>query len=97
MYSGFLQVRHPISEKFSISARYEFLNDPQGFLTGINSATNRGLLTNGFGVSFEYKPLSIGYMRVAYRYLQGFHGSKLFYNNSSDIMQAIIFSTGVRF
>jgi hypothetical protein len=97
MYSGFLQARYPFAEKFSISARYEFFNDRNGFLTGINTNTNRGIKTNGVGVSFEYRPVKYAYLRLAYRYLEGYKGSKLFYSNSSDLMQALIFSAGVRF
>jgi len=97
MFSGFLQARFSFSKIFSLTARYEVLNDPHGFLTGVNPNTNRGLLTNGFAVSFEYKPISFGYVRVAYRYLDGYRGSKIFVSYTSDIMQAIIFSTGVRF
>jgi len=97
MFSGFLQARYSFAKVFAITARYEMLNDPNGFLTGINSFTSRGIKTNGFAVSFEYKPVSFGYLRIAYRYLEGYPGSKLFASNTSDFMQAIIFSTGVRF
>ncbi|MEI6174656.1 MAG: outer membrane beta-barrel protein [Bacteroidota bacterium] len=97
MFSGFLQARFSFTKVFSLTARYEVLNDPHGFLTGINPNTDRGLLTNGFSVSLEYKPISFGYIRVAYRYLDGYRGSKIFVSYTSDIMQAIIFSTGVRF
>ena len=92
MFSGFLQARYAFAKHFSITARYEVLNDPNGFLTGINTNTMRGVRTNGFALSFEYKPVSFGYFRVAYRYLDGYPGS-----NTSDNMQALIFSTGVRF
>jgi hypothetical protein len=97
MYSGFLQARYAFAKSFSITARYEFMNDPSGFLTGINSYTMRGEKTNGYAVSFEYKPISFGYIRLAYRYLEGYPGSKVFASNTSDNMQALIFTTGVRF
>jgi len=97
MFSGFLQARYAFAKYFSITARYEVLNDPNGFLTGINHSTLRGVRTNGFTLSFEYKPVSFGYIRVGYRYLEGYPGSKLFASNTSDNMQAIIFTTGVRF
>ncbi len=97
MYSGFLQVRYAFAKVFSISGRYEVMNDPQGFLTGINKLTMRGIRTNGYAFSFEYKPVSFGYLRLAYRYLCGYPGSKIFASNTSDNMQAIIFTTGVRF
>jgi hypothetical protein len=97
MYSGFLQARYSFARVFAFTARYEILNDPDGFLTGINPYTLRGIRTNGFVVSFEYKPISYGYIRVGYRYLDGYPGSKLFASNTSDNMQALIFTTGIRF
>ncbi len=97
MYSGFIQARYPFAEKFSITARYEFFNDRHGFLTGINTLTNRGIKTNGFTTSFEYKPVKYVYLRIAYRYLEGYKGSKLFDSNTSDLSQALIFSAGFRF
>lgn len=97
MFSGFLQARFAFAKFFSITARYEILNDPHGFLTGVNQYTMRGLRTNGFALSFEYKPISFGYIRLAYRYLDGYPGSNIFASNTSDNMQAIIFTTGVRF
>lgn len=97
MYSGFIQARYPFAEKFSITARYEFFNDRHGFLTGINTLTNRGIKTNGLTASFEYKPVKYFYLRMAYRYLEGYKGSKLFDSNTSDVMQALIFSAGFRF
>ncbi len=97
MISGFLQARYSFAKVFAFTGRYEFLNDPHGFLTGINPYTLRGVRTNGFSISFEYKPISFGYIRLAYRYLEGYTGSKLFSSNTSDNMQALIFSTGVRF
>jgi hypothetical protein len=97
MYSGFLQARYAFAKHFSLTARYEVMNDPHGFLTGINEPTMRGLRTNGFALSFEYKPVSFGYLRLAYRYLDGYPGSKIFSSNTSDNLQALIFTTGVRF
>jgi hypothetical protein len=97
MYSGFLQARYSFLKFFAVTARYETLDDPHGFLTGVNLNTMRGLRTRGFSISLEYKPVSFGYMRIAYRYLDGYPGSKIFASNTSDNMQAFIFTTGVRF
>ncbi len=97
MLSGFLQARYSFAKCFAVTARYELFNDPHGFLTGVNDNTGRGLRTNGISISFEYKPVSFGYIRVAYRNLEGYPGSKIFASKTSDNMQAFIFSTGVRF
>lgn len=97
MYSGFLQARYQLAEKYSLTGRLEWLDDPNGFLTGVNIPTRRGLSTQGFAFSFEYKPVPFGYVRIAYRFLQGYPGSRIFSSNTSDRLQALIFSTGVRF
>jgi hypothetical protein len=97
MFSGFLQARYIISHHFFATGRFEFFNDPDGFLSGVNTLTNRGLRTTGFSCSFEYRPVEIGYIRVAYRFLGSYPGSLAFYSNSRDNMQALIFTAGVRF
>ena len=99
MFSGLAQVRYEFLKKFSISGRYEFFNDYDGFLSGpyTYNGITRGLLTQGFSVSFEYKPIKIGYIRLEYRCLFAAPGNKVFFSNTSDQMQALIFTTGVRF
>lgn len=99
MCSGFVQANYQINKVFALAARFEYLDDPHGFLTGTYSYKNKltGLSTRGFTVSFEYKPVSFGYIRAAYRYLHANNGNKVFYSNSTDYMQSIIFTTGVRF
>lgn len=99
MFSGFLQARVPFNEHFAIMGRYEFFNDPDGFLSGVYkyNGKKRGLLTYGFGAGFEYKPVKIGYIRLEYRYINSSPGNNVFHNLNSDNMQAFIFTTGVRF
>lgn len=97
MLSGFLQAGYSFNDHFSITTRYEYFNDPEGFLSGVNSLTNRGLGTNGFSFSAEYKPVNICYFRLSYRYLGADPGSKAFYSNTSDRMQAIYVSAGIGF
>jgi hypothetical protein len=97
MFSGFLQAGYRFNEHFALYGRYEFYNDPDGFLSGINSLTGRGLRTNGLSFSFEYKPVKIGYLRLAYRYLDAYPGSKEFHSNTRDNLESVIFTTGVRF
>ena len=97
MYSGFLQACYRFNEHFAASARYEIFDDPDGFLSGVNAKTNRGLRTNGWSLSVEYKPVKSGYLRLAYRYLGSYPGSYAFHSGGSDQMQALIFTTGMRF
>jgi hypothetical protein len=97
MLSGFLQAGYRFNDHFSVTTRYEHYNDPEGFFSGVNSLTNRGLRTNGFSCSVEYKPVQICYFRLSYRYLGAYPGSKVFSSNTSDQMQAIYLSAGVGF
>jgi hypothetical protein len=97
MFSGFLQAGYRFNDHFSVTTRYEFFNDPDGFLSGVNEYTNRGTSTNGFSCSVEYKPLPITYFRLAYRYLSSYPGSREFCSRTNDQLQALYFSAGIRF
>jgi hypothetical protein len=97
MFSGFFQVKYKLNQHFSGAVRYEVFNDPDGFLSGVNPLTNRGLRTDGLGISLEYRPVPFGFFRLIYHYLHSYPGSKEFYSKTSDNLNAILFSTGVRF
>jgi hypothetical protein len=99
MYSGFIQAGYIFNPHFSLYARYEFFNDPNGFLSGPYKYDNKttGLLTRGFTASFEYKPVKIGYLRLSYRYLHANEGNNVFYSGLLDHINILTFTTGVRF
>lgn len=99
MYSGFLQARYIFSDHFAVTTRYEFFNDPNGLLSDIYfyDGKIRGLLTNGFALEFEYKPVKFGYIRAGYKYIHANKGNNVYYSNTSDHMNALIFTAGVRF
>lgn len=99
MCSGFLQARYCFLRQFSISGRYEYYHDPDGFLSGpfTYDGKTTGLTTNGLSVSLEYKPVKIAYIRMEYKYLHANSGNNIYYSRTSDHFQAIIFTTGVRF
>jgi hypothetical protein len=99
MTSGFIQAKFRFLDYFAIAGRYEFFTDPQGFLSGPYTYDGKttGLATNGISISLEYKPISISYIRLEYKYMHANPGNKVYYGNTSDLMQAIIFTTGVRF
>ncbi|MCX6306562.1 MAG: outer membrane beta-barrel protein [Bacteroidetes bacterium] len=99
MCSGFLQARFSFLNHFSISGRYEYYYDPYGFLSDTYTYDGKttGLTTNGMAVSLEYKPVRIAYIRLEYKYLHANKGNKVYYSNSSDHLNALIFTTGVRF
>lgn len=99
MFSGFVQANYKFLQHFAVTARYEFFNDPDGFLSGIYYFDNkeRGLLTTGFTTGFEYKPVEFGYVRIEYRYLAANKDNRVFYDGTSDLFQAFTLTTGVRF
>ncbi len=99
MFSGMLEAKYVFLSKYAVAARYEFFNDPDGFLSYLYHYNNiyRGLMTQGFSVGFEYKPIKIGYIRLEYRHLFAAPGNNVFLSYTSDQMQSIIFTTGVRF
>lgn len=99
MFSGFIQANYKFLNHFAITVRYEFFNDPDGFLSGFYLFDNkmRGLLMNGFTTGFEYRPVKFGYIRIEYRYLAANRKNLVFYGNTSDIFQALTVTTGVRF
>ncbi|MCX6285970.1 MAG: outer membrane beta-barrel protein [Bacteroidetes bacterium] len=99
MFSGMIQAKYTFLKKYSVSGRYEFFNDYDGFLSGLYYYNNqwRGLMIQGFTVGFEYKPIKIGYIRLEYRHLFADHGNYVFQSMGSDQLQSVVFTTGVRF
>ena len=99
MCSGFLLARYSFLKHFAIAGRYEYFHDPNGFLTGTYTYDGKttGLTTNGMAVSLEYKPVKIGYIRMEYKFLHANKGNNVYYSGKSDHMNAIVFTTGVRF
>jgi hypothetical protein len=99
MCSGFLEARYGFLRNFSIAGRFEYSYDPDGFLSGPYTYDGKttGLTLYGTAISLEYKPVKIGYMRIEYKYLRANKGNMVYYDNTSDYMQAIVFTTGVRF
>ena len=99
MYSGFLQARYSFLKLFSISGRYEFFHDPQGFLSGPYTYEGKttGLSARGAGISLECKPVPFAYIRSEYKYMHANEGNKVYYGNTSDHLNAVIFTAGIRF
>jgi hypothetical protein len=99
MYSGWLQVKYTFLRHFSLAGRYEFFYDPDGFLSGPYTYDGKttGLTTNGISISLEYKPVSFAYIRLECKGMHANKGNNVYYSETSDKMQALIFTTGVRF
>lgn len=99
MCSGFIQAGYYFNKHLSLTGRYEYFNDPDGFLSGLFTYDNSvsGLLTHGFSVSFEYKPVQFGYFRLAYRYYHANPGNNVYYSGKQDFINLLTLTTGVRF
>ncbi|MEI7981498.1 MAG: outer membrane beta-barrel protein, partial [Bacteroidota bacterium] len=99
MFSGFIMARYEFNEHLSITARYEFFNDPDGYLSGVYKYDGKtsGLKATGYTAGFEFKPVKFGYVRIEYRYLATQKGNFVFSGNTSDIFQALTITTGMRF
>jgi hypothetical protein len=99
MCSGFIQARYYFLSNLSLTGRYEYFYDPNGFLSGTYNYNEKitGLTMNGMGLSLEYNPVKIGYVRFEYKYLHANKGNNVYYSNTSDHLNAFIFTTGVRF
>jgi len=99
MFSGCLQARYTLNEKYSLTARFELFNDPDGFLSGVYTfnGKKRGLLSRGVTIGLEYRPVKFGYIRLDYRYLHANDGNKVFYSHQLDKMNILTLTTGVRF
>ncbi|MCX6267224.1 MAG: outer membrane beta-barrel protein [Bacteroidetes bacterium] len=99
MCSGWLQCRYSFLKHFSITGRYEYFYDPDGFLSGKYTYKGKttGLSDTGLGISIEYKPVKIAYIRMEYKFLHANNGNNVYYSNTCDYLNLIIFTTGVRF
>jgi len=99
MFSGMVEAKYMFFRKSSASVRYEFFNDYDGFLSGPYHYNNRtrGLMTQGFSVGYEYKPVKIGYIRLEYHHLFAAEGNYIFLSGKSDQLQSVVLTTGVRF
>jgi YD repeat-containing protein len=99
MCSGFVQARYAFLKHFSLTGRYEYYYDPDGFLSGHYTYDGKttGLCTNGMSLSLEYKPVKIAYIRLEYKYIHANKGNMVYYSKTNDFMQNIILTMGVRF
>lgn len=99
MCSGWVQCKVGFLKYFSLAGRYEYYHDPDGFLSGPYAYDGKitGLSSNGFSFSLEYKPVKMAYIRMEYKYLHANKRNMVYYSNTSDHLNCIIFTTGVRF
>ena len=93
--------KYKICKYFSIHARMETLDDPQGLLTGpdnyVANNPQRQLIGETFGV--EYSPTKNAYIRLEGRELEMASDEKIFYNNgvSTSNRGELMLNLGVSF
>jgi hypothetical protein len=99
MYSGLFAVRVKPHKKFSISARYEYHNDKDSFLSGTFLNSNgelTGLIAQGFTLGVEFNPVPFGFLRLEGRYLMAKNNQKIFHDNKNTRLE-VVFSAGAGF
>ncbi|MDF9794957.1 hypothetical protein OKW21_000220 [Catalinimonas alkaloidigena] len=83
MYNALTTVRWQFSPLYSITARGEIFQDPEGFISGIYTTFDdsiAGLELYGLTLSTEYRPLENAYVRLEGRYLETLNEITIFDN-----------------
>lgn len=99
IFSGQFSIRIRPHKKFSVSARYEYHQDKDGFLSGVftNSAGElTGLIAQGFTLGIELSPVPFGFLRLEGRYLIAKNDQKIFFENKNSRFE-VVFSAGAGF
>lgn len=97
---GMLALKYKFKSPVSLLLRGDYYSDSDGILSEINTNEN-GVLTGfeGYGLTagFEYRPLSVGYLRAEMRYLKMTNGVKQFDNSTKDSRVSGILTIGADF
>ena len=102
MISGVLSFKYLFTKQFSLYARGELCNDPQGFMTGIiTDKTNKRTGLKLWGVTFggEYKPVDNAIIRLEARQLTMDKNQEIFHwdhENKSTRLE-MLFNIGISF
>ena len=94
MWSGMIATRYSFSDKFSVSLRGEYYNDPDGFISQGAGGSGDHLKTWGGAVGVQFKPNDQIYFRLEYNYLES--DQALFHDNRRYDRQNLSFNTGIR-
>lgn len=73
LFNALVTVRYNITSKFSTTAKAEYFNDPEGFISGIfpkANGTTGGLNWRAITLGFEYNPVENSYFRIEGRYAE---------------------------
>jgi hypothetical protein len=87
MLSGLATLEYLFTDRFAVYSRYEFFNDPDGFMSGpfenkIGSLTGYKLW--GITAGIEYKPIANMYIRMEGRQLQLDEDQPIFFWNGKN-------------
>lgn len=96
VHSGFFQASVRPLKWFSVTAKGEFFNDPNGFLSGVygEGVSSKGMSTSGFTAGVEFKPVKIIYLRMEYRTVNT--NQYLYDNNTLKNQGAVILTAGLK-
>lgn len=104
MYAGLVTMRYQFKPKYSITARYEFSNDEDGFINDTirrrlfptRNVVTEGINLYGFTLGGEYKPNENSYVRLEGRYLQTGPKQNIFLENERFVNERyeVLFTIG---
>jgi opacity protein-like surface antigen len=95
--SGFAEANFRLHKRWGLSARVEYYNDPNDFLSGYygSNGGKSKFSTWGYTGGAEFKPLEKSYLRAEFRYIDC--NNKIFYNQDRDYQYNITMTCGLMF
>ena len=100
MYNALATVRYQFTPEWSLTARGEVFEDPEGFISGtfINQQGNpQGLQLWGLTLGAEYQPMENAYLRVEGRNLTTNASLALFDQGTDNVRYELMVTTGYYF
>lgn len=99
MWTALLALRQPLTDEWSLAARAEAFQDPDGFIGGtLPNAVGvvRGVELFGFTLGGEYRPQENAYFRLETRYLAGPEEARYFSKENGGVRDrlAVMFTAG---
>ncbi len=102
MMSGVASLKFQCCKKDAVYGRFEYFNDPQGFMSGTYVDANNilsGLYLWGATLGFEYTPTSNTYIRLEGRQIQTDTAQEIFHwkNENTNQRMELMIHTGISF
>lgn len=92
MVSGLAVLRYKISPKFNISSRFDYISDPDGFMSNGEGGSKDNLKAYSFTLGIEYRPFENIFFRIENQHM---HFNQKLYDNK-DERYNILLSSGIK-